>query len=39
VSQPESLKNISTGDQIRSDVVVSETGSHLENIQVTRRAK
>jgi protein SCO1/2 len=39
VGQHENLKNISAGDQIQSDVVVSETGSHLENIEVTRRGK
>jgi Cu/Ag efflux protein CusF len=39
VGQHENLKNISAADQIRSDVVVSETGSYLENIEVTRRGK
>ncbi len=37
VSPRESLKDLAAGDEIRSDVVVSDTGSHLENIQVTRR--
>lgn len=35
----ENLKTISAGDRIRADVVVSETGSRLENIQVTRAPK
>jgi Cu/Ag efflux protein CusF len=39
VAQGENLKGLAAGDQIRSDVVVSETGSHLENIEVTGRAK
>ena len=33
------LNAISAGDRIRSDVVVSETGSRLENIEVTQRKK
>ncbi len=33
------LKKIAPGDQIQSDVVVSDTGTFLENIQVIRRAK
>jgi Cu/Ag efflux protein CusF/cytochrome c5 len=39
VSPPSGMKNISPGDQIHSDVVVSDTGSHLENVQVTRRGQ
>jgi Cu/Ag efflux protein CusF/cytochrome c5 len=39
VGPRENLKNISAGDRIRSDVVVSDTGSRLENIQVTRPPK
>jgi Cu/Ag efflux protein CusF len=39
VGSRENLQKVAAGDQIRSDVVVSETGSHLENIQVTRGAK
>ena len=37
VSSRENLQNISPGDEIHCDVVVSETGSRLENIEVTRR--
>lgn len=39
VGPRENLKNIAAGDRIRSDVIVSDTGSHLENIQVTRAPK
>lgn len=39
VGPRETLKNIAAGDRIRSDVVVNETGSRLENIQVTRPPK
>lgn len=35
----ENLENLSAGDRIRADVVVSETGSHLENIQITAPPK
>jgi Cu/Ag efflux protein CusF len=31
----EDLKKVSAGDQIQSDVVVDDTGTHLENIKVT----
>jgi Cu/Ag efflux protein CusF len=34
-----SLKAISVGDRIHADVIVSESGTHLENIQVTQRGK
>jgi Cu/Ag efflux protein CusF/cytochrome c5 len=37
VGQREQLKGLSAGDEIRSDVVVTDTGSHLENIVVTAR--
>lgn len=39
VGSRENLKNVSAGDAIHADVVVSETGSRLENIQVTRAPK
>jgi Cu/Ag efflux protein CusF/cytochrome c5 len=39
VGARENLKKISPGDRIRSDVVVSETGSRLENIEVVRPPK
>jgi Cu/Ag efflux protein CusF len=40
VGPRENLKNVAAGARIRSDVVVSETGSsHLENIEVTRAPK
>jgi Cu/Ag efflux protein CusF len=35
----ENLKNIAPGDRIHSDVVVNDTGSHLENIEVTQRKR
>ncbi len=38
VSSRENLTAIAPGDEIRSDVVVSDTGSHLENIEVTPRS-
>ena len=39
VGERENLQAISAGDQIRSVVVVSETGFHLENIRITQRRK
>ena len=39
VGERENLAAVSAGDQIRSDVVVGETGSRLENVRVTRHAK
>jgi Cu/Ag efflux protein CusF len=39
VSPRDGLKDVAAGDEIRSDVVVSDTGSHLENVQVVRRGK
>jgi Cu/Ag efflux protein CusF len=39
VGPRENLKRLSAGDRVRSDVVVSESGSHLENIQVTAPSK
>jgi len=39
VSQRESLNAVSAGDRIHADVVVSESGTHLESVQVTQRGK
>jgi hypothetical protein len=39
VGTHEALTTIAAGDQIQSDVVVSDSGAYLENIAVTRRAK
>jgi Cu/Ag efflux protein CusF len=39
VGKHEDLQKLSAGDEIRSDVVVNETGTYLENIQVTRKTK
>jgi Cu/Ag efflux protein CusF len=39
VGQHEALTTLAAGDQIQSDVVVSDSGAYLENIEVTRRAK
>jgi Cu/Ag efflux protein CusF len=39
VGQREDLHTISAGEQIHADVVVSEAGSHLENIKATPSAK
>jgi Cu/Ag efflux protein CusF/cytochrome c5 len=39
VGQREDLRAISAGEQIHADVVVSETGSHLENIKPTSRPR
>ena len=39
VGPREDLKSLAAGARIHSDVVVSETGSHLENIQVTAAPK
>lgn len=36
VRKGESLQKIATGDQIHSDVVVSDSGDYLENIEVRR---
>jgi Cu/Ag efflux protein CusF len=35
----EDLQKVTAGDQIESDVVVSDTGTHLENIRVTGHTK
>jgi Cu/Ag efflux protein CusF len=37
VPKPEDLRGVAAGDQIQSDVVVSDTGTWLENIKVLRR--
>lgn len=39
VGKHEDLKQVAAGDEIQSDVVVSESGDYLENIKVTRLAK
>jgi protein SCO1/2 len=39
VGKHEKLAAIAAGDQIQSDVVVSDDGTDLENIKVTRHAK
>jgi Cu/Ag efflux protein CusF/cytochrome c5 len=39
VGEHEDLKNVKAGDAIQSDVVASDTGTHLENIKVTGHAK
>ncbi|HEY6458452.1 MAG TPA: copper-binding protein [Steroidobacteraceae bacterium] len=33
------LRQVAAGDEIQSDIVVSESGSYLENIKVTRHSK
>jgi Cu/Ag efflux protein CusF len=37
VGKQEDLQKIAVGDRIRSDVVVNDSGPHLENIEVTGR--
>jgi Cu/Ag efflux protein CusF/mono/diheme cytochrome c family protein len=37
VGKQEDLQKIAAGDRIRSDVVVNDSGAHLENIEVTGR--
>jgi Cu/Ag efflux protein CusF/cytochrome c5 len=39
VGKHEDLRQIAAGDEVQSDVVVNETGTYLENIKVTRKAK
>jgi len=39
VGEHEDVKRVKAGDTIQSDVVVSDTGTHLENIKVTGHAK
>jgi Cu/Ag efflux protein CusF/cytochrome c5 len=39
VGEHEHLKDVKAGDAIQSDVVVSDSGTHLENIEVTGHAR
>jgi Cu/Ag efflux protein CusF/cytochrome c5 len=39
VEKHEDLRQVAAGDEIQSDVVVSDSGDYLENIKVTRHAK
>jgi Cu/Ag efflux protein CusF/mono/diheme cytochrome c family protein len=39
VGKQEDLQKVAAGDEIQSDVVVSESDNYLENIKVTRRPK
>jgi len=37
IGKGEDLRNVKAGDTIQSDVVVSGSSNHLENIQVTKQ--
>ena len=39
VAKREELQKLAAGDEIQSDVIVDEAGTHLENIKITRRPR